>query len=157
MLTPNCDIFRIPGYGSYSWFSLCYVNEENKAKIKSIIDGSAKQVVVVAGFGGGSGSSGTIWLTEICKYQNSPVTVVCTIPFVFEGNRKQQRAFDAVKSFEENGIPVKALHAEELFKLHEDISLYNCFDYLDKYVSDTVTSLLLCCLSDNPVNLKADN
>ena len=141
-LKSDCSPWEIKLYGSYLWFKQCYANEENEAKIKSIIDGSAKQVVIVAGFGGGLGSSGTMWIAGICKQKNVPVTVVCTVPFDFEGNRKRQRAFDAVKSLEEMGIPVTALHAEELLKMHEDLNFFNCFDYLDRYMADTVVSML---------------
>ena len=140
-LKSNCNPWEIEPCGSYIGYKQCYANEENEAKIKSIIDGLAKQVVIVAGFGGGLGSSGAIWITEICKRQNIPVTVICTIPFDFEGKRKRQRALDAIKSLEEMEIDVKVLYAEDLLKTREDMNFFNCFEFLDEYVVDTIVSL----------------
>ncbi len=142
-LVPNCSPHIIDSYGSNMWFNQCFVNWENEVKVKSIINQSAKQVVIVVGFGGGIGTSGTIWIAEISKKQNIPVTVVCTLPFGFEGERKRQRALDAVKSLEEIGIAVKVLYAEDLWKMNEGLDLYNCFVFLDEYVTDTVASMLL--------------
>ena len=70
-----------------------------------------------------------------------PVTVVCTIPFDFEGKRKQERALDAAHSLSEEGIDVKILNAEDLKQKYNNISLFDCFSLLDEYVAETVSQL----------------
>lgn len=140
-LVPNCSPYIIDSYSYNVWYNQCFVNEQNEVKVKSIIDHTAKQVVIVAGFGGKIGTSGTMWIAKICKKQNIPVTVVCTVPFGFEGERKRQRALDAVKSLEETGIDVKVLYADDLLNMHDDFDLYNCFDFLDEHVADIVADL----------------
>ena len=140
-LKSECMPWEIEHYGSYTWFKQCFANEENEEIVKSFIDQSSKKVIIVAGFGGGIGSFGAVWLAEICKKQKVTATVVCTIPFDFEGERKRQRALDAIKSIEESGMSVKVLYADDLIDVHQDLNFCNCFGLLDDYVADTVASM----------------
>lgn len=141
-LTPDLSSFSDATFeGSDKLFNRYYVNAKNEKVVTSIIDQSTKHVIIVAGFGGGIGTSGTKWLINLYEKFNLDVTVVCTIPFDFEGERKQRRALDAVKILEENGIAIKIIFAEDLSKKHEDLNLYNCFSYLDEHVAEAVTEI----------------
>ena len=142
-LKSECISWEIEHYGSYKWFKQCYANEENEENVKSFIDQSSKKVIIVAGLGGGVGTFGAVWLAEMCQKQKVTATVVCTIPFDFEGERKRQRALDAIKSIEESWTLVKVLYADDLIDVHQDLNFYNCFGLLDEYVADTVASMLL--------------
>ena len=141
-LKSECIPWEIKPYGSYLWFKQRYT-QEIEEKVKSFIDRSSRKVIIVAGFGGGVGSFGAVWLAEMCQKQKVPATVVCTIPFGFEGERKRQRALDAIKSIDEAGMSVKVLYADDLIDLHQDLNFCNCFGLLDDYVADTVASMLL--------------
>ncbi|MDE6522758.1 MAG: hypothetical protein K2L17_08080 [Muribaculaceae bacterium] len=122
-------------------FYKSYDNDANKMAVYSLIDITTKYVIIVAGFGGIIGTAGTKWLSDICKSLNIPVTVVCTIPFNFEGERKQQRALDAVKTLEKSGITVKAISAEDIIEKHEDFNFFNSFSYLDEHVAEAVREI----------------
>lgn len=115
-----------------------YADAGNNAMVRSMIDCSAKHVIIVAGFGGSAGTFGSKWLAKFCKQANVPLTVVCTIPFEFEGQRKQQRAYDAAHELIENGVSVRILKADDLMQRYSNISFFNCFSLLDEYVADTV-------------------
>ncbi len=120
-------------------FNHYYVEQEENADLLcSIIDDTVKQLVIVSGFGGAFGTYCTKWLASIAKRAKVPVTVVCTIPFEFEGQRKQQRAIDAANELCEDGIEVRTLKADSLKQRYSDLSLFNCFSLLDEYVADTV-------------------
>ncbi len=88
------------------------------------------------------GTFGTKWLARVYKELNVDVTIVCTIPFSFEGNKKRARALDAIKSLEESGMRVKVIYADDLQQKHEDFNLFNCFSYLDEHVAEVVTDIL---------------
>lgn len=115
-----------------------YANAGNNAMVRSMIDYSAKHVIIVAGFGGSAGTFGSKWLAKFCKQANVSLTVVCTIPFEFEGQRKQQRAYDAAHELIENGVSVRILKADDLTQRYSNISFFNYFSLLDEYVADTV-------------------
>ena len=142
-LKSECIPWEIEHYGSYLWFEQCYANEENEEKVKSFIDQSSRKVIIVAGLGGGVGTFGAVWLAEMCQKQKVTATVVCSIPFGFEGEKKRQRALDAIKSIEESGMSVKVLYADDLIDLHQDLNFNNCFGFLDEYVANTVASMLI--------------
>lgn len=111
---------------------------ENAVLLNSIIDDSVKQLIIVSGFGAGFGTYCSKWLASIAKTAHVPTIVVCTIPFDFEGQRKQQRAIDAANELSEDGITVRILKADTLKQRYSDMSFFDCFSLLDEYVADTV-------------------
>lgn len=114
---------------------------ENTDIIHSILDDTAQQLIVVVGFGGGFGTYCTKWLVSIAEQKHIPVKVVCTIPFDFEGKRKQERALEAAHSLIEKGVDVKILNAEELTQMYSDMSFLDCFSLLDEYVANSVNDI----------------
>ena len=131
----------IPRGFSEEWFNRYYANTENDSLVHSLLDSSAKHVIIVAGFGGSTGTFGSKWLVRLCKNANLPVTVVCTIPFEFEGIRKQERAIDVANSLKEEGVDVKVVKATDLMQKYNDISFFDCFSLLDEYVAETVNQI----------------
>ena len=135
------DPCGIPHGFSEEWFNKYYATESNSAFVHYKIDRSADHVIIVAGYGGITGTFGSKWIVNLCKKAGIPVTVVCTIPFDFEGKRKQERALDVANSLLANGIDIKILYAEDLNQKYSDISFFDCFSLLDEYVAETVCKL----------------
>ena len=131
----------VPRGFSEEWFNKYYATESNSAFVHYKIDRSADHVIIVAGYGGITGTFGSKWIVNLCKKAGIPVTVVCTIPFDFEGKRKQERALDVANSLLANGIDIKILYAEDLNQKYSDISFFDCFSLLDEYVAETVCKL----------------
>lgn len=123
-------------------FNHCFIEQKgNKDILQSIIDDTVKQIIIVSGFGGGFGTYCSKWFASIAKHANIPVIVVCTIPFDFEGVRKQQRAVEIANELSENGITVRIVKADDLKQKYADMSFFNCFSLLDEYVADTVDEI----------------
>ncbi len=141
LMTPDSPQHPIPFYYDEAWFNQHYGRDENVKMVTSILDQSTKHVIIVAGFGGGIGTLGTKWLASLYKGLDVDVTVVCTVPFSFEGHKKRARALDAIKTLEESGITVKVIFADEIQQKHEDFNLFNCFSYLDEQVAEAVTEI----------------
>ncbi len=142
LIAPDSPQHPIPFFYDEVWFNQHYGRDENVKMMTSILDQSTKQVIIVAGFGGGMGTLGTMWLAKLYKELNVEVSVVCTVPFSFEGNKKRDRALDAIKSLEESGITVKVIHADDIQQKHEDFNLFNCFSYLDVHVTEAVNEII---------------
>ena len=134
-----CGIY--PRFHTEEGFNRYYANTENSTLVHSLIDNSAKHVIIIAGFGGMTGTFGTKWLVSLCKKADISITVVCTIPFEFEGIRKQERAIDAANSLKEEGVDVKIVKAADLTQKYNDISFFDCFSLLDEYVAETATQI----------------
>lgn len=144
----------IPHGFTNEWFKRYYDTNYNHSMANEIIDKSAKQVIIVTGFGGVTGVLGSNWLIEICKSKNVPVMVVCTIPFDFEGKRKQERAIHAAEELLNKGIEINKLYAEDLNSKY-DMSFFDCFSFLDGYVADTVHKICMKLTSDEVKSAKA--
>ena len=126
-------------FSSREIYERYFVNPENY--IYSILDDTVKQLIIVSGFGGESGTLCSKWLASLAKSVNIPVIVVCTIPFDFEGKKKQERALNAAYSLIADGVDVKILKAEELTNKYPHMSFPDCFSYLDEYIAETVTQI----------------
>lgn len=152
LLLRDSDPCTVKNICSQEAFNHYYAErEENADFLHSMFDETVKQMILVSGFGGGFGTFCTKWLASMSKRVNIPVFLVCTIPFEFEGQRKQQMALDAVRELIEDGIAVKTIKADTVTEMHNDISFVNCFSLLDEYVADTVHKLCkeLLISSDN--------
>ena len=115
--------------------------KENVSLIRSIIEDSVGPLIIVSGFGGGFGTYCSEWIATLAKRANIPVGVVCTIPFDFEGQTKQERALNAVKDLEESGVPVKVLFAEDINEMYTDTLIPECYTLLEGYVAEAVHKL----------------
>ncbi len=141
LIAPDSIPNPIPFFYDEVWFNQHYGTDENVKMMASILDQSTKQVIIAAVFGAGMGTLGTMWLAKLYKELNVDVSVVCTVPFSFEGNKKRGRALEAIKSLEESGITVKVIYADDLQQKHKDFNLFNCFSYLDEHVAEAVTEI----------------
>lgn len=138
----DADPCTVKSIYSTTQFNRYYTNQpENIKLVHSILDDTVKHLILVAGFGGGVGTYGSEWIAVSAKKIHIPVTVVCTIPFDFEGKRKQERALDAANALLAQGIDVIILRSEDLRQKYADISLFDCFSLLDEYVAETVNNL----------------
>lgn len=123
-----------------AYFYRTYVNADNTLLAKSIISRSASHVIVVAGFGGIMGTYGSKWLVGLCRSASVPVSVVCTIPFEFEGHKKFERAVEMANYLRSEGVDIIILNAQYMVQKYNDLTFFNAFTFLDEYVRDTVNA-----------------
>ena len=83
-------------------------------------------------------SVATKWLVGLAKNYNIQVTVVCSIPFLFEGERKQEDAIIVAGELIEKGINVEIIYAQDLTNKYQDLNLLNCFERLNECLAERV-------------------
>src|ERR1039457_7102100 len=95
------------------------IAEEQFSTLKTACDG-ADVVLIVAGLGGGAGSGISPVLARAAKETGALVLAFVTLPFVCEGNRRQQQAQQALEQLKSVADGVICLPNQKTFKLIDD-------------------------------------
>jgi cell division protein FtsZ len=93
--------------------------EEQFATLKSACEG-AEVVVIVAGLGGGAGSGISSVLARAAKEGGALVLAFATLPFLCEGNRRQQQARTGLDQLRAVADGVICLPSQKAFKLIDE-------------------------------------
>ena len=93
--------------------------EEQFSTLKSACDG-AGVVLIIAGLGGGAGSGISPVLARAAKEAGALVLAFVTLPFVCEGNRRQQQAQQSLEQLKSFADGVICLPNQKTFKLIDD-------------------------------------
>jgi cell division protein FtsZ len=93
--------------------------EEQFPTLKSACEG-ANVVLIIAGLGGGAGSGISPVLARAAKETGALVLAFVTLPFVCEGNRRQQQAQQGLEQLKSVADGVICLPNQKTFKLIDD-------------------------------------
>ncbi|MEI8234472.1 MAG: cell division protein FtsZ [Verrucomicrobiota bacterium] len=74
--------------------------EESAAELRAALEG-AETVFILAGMGGGTGSGAAPYVAELAREGGALVIAVVTLPFGFEGKRRQAQAAEALAALQE--------------------------------------------------------
>ena len=114
------------------------IAEEQFGTLKTACDG-ANVIFIVAGLGGGAGSGITPVLARAAKETGALVLVFVTLPFVCEGNRRQQQAQQSLEQIKSVADGVICLPCQKTFKLiDENTSVLDTFRITGKLLVEGV-------------------
>ncbi len=71
--------------------------EESLEEIKKILEVNTKMAFITAGMGGGTGTGGAPIIAKICKDLGILTVGIVTLPFAYEGKKRQQQAEEGIK------------------------------------------------------------
>jgi cell division protein FtsZ len=105
----------------------CAIAEEQFSTLKTACEG-ADVVLIVAGLGGGAGSGISPVLARAAKETGALVLAFVTLPFLCEGNRRQQQAQQSLEQLKSVADGVICLPNQKAFKLiDENTSVLDTF------------------------------
>ncbi len=93
--------------------------EEQFSTLKSACEG-AEVVLILAGLGGGAGSGVSPVLARAAKEAGALVLAFVTVPFLCEGNRRQQQALNGLEQLRTTADAVICLPNQKAFKLIDE-------------------------------------
>lgn len=116
--------------------------EHNAAEIQATIE-DADIVIIVAGFGGGTGTGAAPFIAELAKKMGKLVLGFITKPFFFEGIKKLQTAQNGLKLFVAKADTTIVLSNQLLFSVtNSNTSLSDAYLMIDKVSIELVKSLV---------------
>jgi cell division protein FtsZ len=95
------------------------IAEEQFSALKTACEG-ADVILIVAGLGGGAGSGISPVLARAAKETGALVLAFVTLPFLCEGNRRQQQAQQSLEQLKSVADGVICLPSQKTFKLFDE-------------------------------------
>lgn len=126
---------------------------ESVEDIKRALGKHLKMVFLTAGMGGGTGTGAAPVIAKEAKKLGILTIGIVTIPFVFEGRRKIDKALDGVDELAKCVDAILVINNERLRVLYPDFSLLNAFEKADQTLTTAVQSIVEITQQTGKVNL----
>lgn len=115
--------------------------EEEAAGLKGLC-AEADMVFIVTGLGGGTGTGAAPTLARVAKETGALVISIVTLPFEFEGARRDAQATEGLQRLKASADAVICLPNQKLLKLiNENTSLLQAFKATDEMLAQAVRAI----------------
>ena len=104
---------------------------ENLEDVIQSLGSSTRMVFITAGMGGGTGTGAAPVIAEATKKQGLLTVGIVTVPFRFEGQRRQRQATEGIREFSKHVDSLLIIQNEKLRDIFGDLSLANAFEKAD--------------------------
>lgn len=84
---------------------------------------------IYTGLGGGTGTSGVVFLAELFRSQNHPFEVICTMPFAWEFPIRHRNAYWALGHLQKMGANVVCVRSDDL-RIPSSTKVQDAFELL---------------------------
>lgn len=116
--------------------------EESIDRIRAAFDKRAKMLFITAGMGGGTGTGAAPVIAREAKAAGLLTIGVVTIPFLFEGYRKIDKALDGVAELSKYVDAILVINNERLREIYQEFSILDAFRKADDTLSVAVKSIV---------------
>ena len=127
--------------------------EEPLDDIKAMLDDGTKMTFITAGMGGGTGTGAAPVIAKASKDMGILTVGIVTIPFLWEGEKKINKALDGVEELAKNVDALLVINNERLREVYADLSVLNAFGKADDTLSVAAKSIAEIITSRGIVNL----
>ena len=128
--------------------------EETLDDIKAMLDDGTKMTFITAGMGGGTGTGAAPVIAKASKDMGILTVGIVTIPFLWEGEKKINKALDGVEELAKNVDALLVINNERLREVYADLSVLNAFGKADDTLSVAAKSIAEIITSRGIVNLE---
>lgn len=115
--------------------------EESAADIESLFTDDTDMVFVTAGMGGGTGTGAAPVVARIAKERGLLTIGIVTIPFVFEGMRKIQKAITGADEMSKYVDAMMIVNNERLVEIYPDFEFEAAFAKADDILATAASSI----------------
>ncbi len=103
--------------------------------IKQFLDDGTKMLFVTAGMGGGTGTGAAPIVAKAAKEMGVLTVAIVTLPFKFEGNRRQSYALEGLEELKNNVDAFLVISNDRLSKIHGNLALSAAFGEADNILT----------------------
>jgi len=105
--------------------------EETEDKIREILGGDTKMLFITAGMGGGTGTGAAPVVARISRDLGILTVGIVTLPFSFEGKRRQQQAEEGIAELKKNVDALLVISNDKLREEYGNMKLTEAFKKAD--------------------------
>ena len=127
--------------------------EESAADIAAIFNDDTDMVFVTAGMGGGTGTGAAPIVARIAKERGLLTIGIVTIPFLFEGMRKIQKALTGAEEMSKYVDALMIVNNERLVEIYPDFEFESAFAKADDILSTAASSIAEIVTKKGYINL----
>ncbi len=127
--------------------------EESAADIDAIFNDDTDMVFVTAGMGGGTGTGAAPVVARIAKERGLLTIGIVTIPFLFEGMRKIQKALTGAEEMSKYVDALMIVNNERLVEIYPDFEFESAFAKADDILSTAASSIAEIVTKKGYINL----
>ena len=127
--------------------------EESAKDIERIFTPNLNMVFVTAGMGGGTGTGAAPVVARIAKEKGLLTIGIVTIPFIFEGPKKINKALDGATEMSKNVDALLVINNERLNDIYGDLDFLNAFGKADDTLTTAARSISELITEEGYINL----
>lgn len=127
--------------------------EESTEQIQQMLNDGTKMVFITAGMGGGTGTGAAPVVAQIARDMDILTVGIVTIPFVFEGQRKIDKALDGVDEMSKCVDALLVINNERLRQIYPALSVADAFKRADDTLSVAAKSIADITTTHGYINL----
>ena len=127
--------------------------EESINEIEALFDNGTKMVFVTAGMGGGTGTGAAPVVAKAAKNRGLLTIGIVTIPFLFEGQTKIEKALDGADEMSKYVDALLVINNERLREIYPDWSFLNAFGKADETLTVAARSISELITDDAYINV----
>ncbi|MCF7791166.1 MAG: cell division FtsZ family protein [Victivallales bacterium] len=129
------------------------VAHKSNTQIRNIIK-DVSLLIIVAGFGRGTGTGGAPVIARIAREKNVPTIIIATLPFTFEGHGKREIAEKQISALIKTTNTVIPVPNDLLYsRLPSTASFEEAFKLSNKYISKAVIGITELLHYDNMLSV----
>lgn len=127
--------------------------EESAAEVAKIFSDDTDMVFVTAGMGGGTGTGAAPIVARIARERGLLTIGIVTIPFLFEGMRKIQKALTGAEEMSKYVDALMIVNNERLVEIYPDFEFESAFAKADDILSTAASSIAEIITKKGYINL----
>ena len=127
--------------------------EESAAEIEALFTDETDMVFVTAGMGGGPGTGAAPVVARIAKERGLLTIGIVTIPFVFEGMKKIQKAIQGADEMSKYVDAMMIVNNERLVEIYPDFEFETAFAKADDILATAASSIAEIMTKKGYINL----
>lgn len=121
--------------------------EESLEEVKRILEVNTKMAFITAGMGGGTGTGGAPIIAKICKDLGVLTVGIVTMPFAYEGRKRQIQAEEGIKQLKQYVDTLLVISNDKLRHQFGNLKMREAFEKADnvlataaKCITDVISS-----------------
>ena len=115
--------------------------EESSGQIAELFDDQTDMVFITAGMGGGTGTGAGPVVARIAKEKGILTVGIVTLPFLFEGEKKVNKALEGAHEMAKNVDSLLIIDNQKLTEIYKTLNIFNAFAKADDTLLNATQSI----------------
>lgn len=108
---------------------------ESIDEVRQFLDDGTKMLFITAGMGGGTGTGAAPIIAKAAKEMGILTVAIVTLPFKFEGMRRQRQAVEGLEQLKKNVDSILVISNDKLREIYGNLSLTEAFSEADEILT----------------------